>query len=183
MCLAEWLIVAGVITVIASVVGSVLAMSSRQARMAMVRADFDMVLEASNRFFAEYEHWPTAFLNDYGDTWYGTELRSNAEVINVLRAVSGPGNQGHRVNPNRIVYVDMADYAPGFSGLNGRGAFLDPWGTQYQIVIDTDVNGNCTVERSVHGFVEDEPVLVWTCGPDGRTDTQDDIVSWRRKER
>lgn len=180
MCLAEWLMVLGVITILLALIGSFVALSRERARSAMIQADFEMVLQASRRFYAEYQQWPTTFFNDFGDTRYGTEERSNQEVINALRGLSGPGNQGHALNPNRIVYVSMAEFSPGLSGLDKNGAFLDPWGQEYQVVVDSDMNGDCTVERSIHGLVESEPVLIWSCGPDKRTDTQDDVVSWGR---
>lgn len=156
------------------------AVWSAREREAQITRDLHLFVDACRRFWSEYEHWPSQFLNLSGDTQYGTSLHPNREVINALTGVSGAGNPQHRLNPGRILFLELPDYSPrGYSGLDSNGDFLDPWGMPYQIVLDTDLDGKCVVERSAHGAVERVGVVIWSMGPDSRSGTPDDIVSWR----
>jgi hypothetical protein len=152
----------------------------REQRLRLLGAKTDLLelLEASQRYYVEYGHWPTARGAERGDARYGRE-NSNAEVVNVLQAVDGPGNTGHALNPDRIVFLEAAPWTPGQSGVNARGELIDPWGQPYQVVVDSDLNNVCSIENSVYGRLAGEGLAAWSCGPDRLSDTADDIVSWK----
>jgi type II secretory pathway pseudopilin PulG len=177
MAQAEWLIVLGVLSMLAGIVVPTVWAYRRHQRLSMARADVTVLLQASRRFFEDYRYWPTEHTGQYGDFRYGDES-SNREVLNVLRAVDGPGNPDHSVNPRKIVYIEVAPYREGWSGLTPDGAFVDPWNTLYQVVLDTDLNNSCIIDRSIYKPLLGEGVGVWSCGPDQRSDTPDDILSW-----
>ena len=140
-------------------------------------SDLDVLQDACQRFYAEYGVWPTAYPGEVGDVRYG-KLLPNYEVMNALRAVDGQGNDGHSVNPRRVVFLDVRRAGNRTSGLNERGDFVDPWGIQYQIVLDSDLNNVCDVKDSIYNRVPNHGMIAWSCGPDRKSETSDDILFW-----
>ncbi|MBN1270367.1 MAG: hypothetical protein JXB04_12320 [Kiritimatiellae bacterium] len=174
---AELAVLLGVVVIVFSLAGSALTVLQRERRAATVRSDLRALLEAGRRFYAEYGAWPTAQAGDYGDCRYGRRI-PNAEVMNALRAVDGPGNAGHALNTRRIVFFHGAAQGRRGAGLADTGDFLDPWGRPYQIVLDADLDNACDIEASIYGRRAGEGMVVWSCGPDRVSDTKDDILSW-----
>ena len=168
----------GGVIVICSLVFPGLAMYRERSRLALARSDLLMILEAGERFFDEYRKWPSANTGDFGDCRYGEEV-SNRDVFNVLRGIDGPGNVDHGANPHRLSFIEIEGVGLRGSGLDSGGVFLDPWGVQYQLVIDTDFDNACDVEGSAYLRVVGEGMIVWSYGPDGRPDTPDDLLSWQ----
>ena len=153
----------------------------QRRRLAMVRSDITLLAEAGHRFVREYGVWPTARTSDHGDARFGREI-PNREVMHALEAVDADGNDRHAVNPQRIDFLNAPAYAPGGSGQTPSGEYLDPWGTPYQMVLDTDFNDICDVQNSVYGRLVGEGLVIWSCGPDRKSDTLDDILSWKMKK-
>lgn len=173
----RWLVV-GVAIIVLSIVVPVWLQHIGARRLAMARQDVRALVMASERFFVEYGAWPSPHMGTAGDVRYGREW-SNELVVNALRAVDGPGNEGYRLNPNRIVFLDPPRYRRGRSGLDASGAFLDPWGTPYQVVLDTDLNNTTVLSHTIYPNQIGVGVVVWSFGPDRRPDTPKDILSWR----
>lgn len=132
---------------------------------------------AGRRFYTEYGIWPSRHVKESGDVRFGLDI-PNGEVLNVLRSIAGPGNEDDSVNPNHVVFIEFPRARRGESGLDESGNFLDPWGTPYQVVLDTDLNTVCDIANSVHGTGIPWGMVVWSCGPDRLSDTSDDILSW-----
>lgn len=152
----------------------------RQRRQhAAAQAGAEALARAGANFYADYGAWPTARTCPPGDCRFGGRL-PNAEVLNVLRARDGPGNEGHSVNTFRTIFFEAPEYRRGRPGLDERGEFLDPWGIPYQVVLDSNLNGICEVEHSLYGDQIGLGILVWSCGPDRLSDTPDDRLSWKR---
>jgi hypothetical protein len=143
----------------------------------MVESDIEALKEAGRRFFEEYGFWPSDKRGTYADQRFG--LRPpNRQVLNILRAVDGPGNPDHVTNPHRIVFIEVEPSGPGLSGLDRHGDFVDPWGAPYELVLDTDLNNVCDIDDSRYQQVLAAGMAVWSCGPDGDSDNRDDIRSW-----
>ena len=174
--LAEMALVLGLILAIVSVAIPAWMMVRHAQRIAMANSDVWVLSGALQRFNKQMGTWPSA--RGEGDVRFGW-LVSNAEVVNALRAVDGPGNPHHSINTNRTPLLDVAPAAAGLSGLNAQGMFVDPWNTPYQIVLDLDYDNICMIQGSSYGRVEGRGFLVWSCGPDRQSDTPDDILSWR----
>lgn len=152
---------------------------SRWQRLEMARGDLRSIVASVQRYRTQYNTWPGVITSHAaGDIQFGRRV-PNSEVMNVLRSVDGAGNRDHAMNSNRVVFLDVAAAAPGLSGLNGRGEFVDPWGNAYRIVLDLDYDGVCEVADSVYGRIQGEGVIAWSCGPDGKTDNEDDLQSWK----
>lgn len=170
----------GAIVLLTSWIGPAIWRWREGRRHLAARADVFALRDAALAFFAEQGMWPTARRCEPFDCRFGREI-PNAEVLNVLRAVSGPGNEGHALNRDRTVFLSWPRDDAYAGRLDEAGNAVDPWGTAYQIVLDTDLNGVCAVEHSVYHGVVGEGAMVWSCGPDRRSDTPDDICSWRRR--
>lgn len=179
-CRGEFLVILGILSLVAAFVFPMQITYQRKARRAMVVADFRAVIEACDRFQAEHGYWPTAMATDYGDVRYGLNKMPNSLVLNVLRAMDAEGNRMHSVNTNQTVYLEVELYEPNLSGLGPDGDFIDPWGEPYQIVVDADGDNNVLVEDSIYHRIPNEGLVLWSCGRDRMSDTWDDIVSWKQ---
>ncbi len=144
----------------------------------MVKEDLAAIKKASERFFVEHDYWPIDKNGTQRDLRFGREY-PNKRVLNVLQALRGEGNRKHATNPNQIIFLEVAPRRMGTSGLDEEGNFLDPWGTPYQLVLDTDLNTHCDIEHSIYGRVNNSGIAVWSCGPDTMSDTADDIIGWQ----
>lgn len=147
----------------------------------MAHADLRRLVDAGQRFNAEYGVWFASRGGGSGDIRFGQDV-PNWELINALCAVDGPGNEAHVTNPHKIVFLELKPYETGTSGVDKNGEFLDPWGMPYQIVVDADANGVCMIENSIHGTGVGLGFIAWSCGSDRRSDTPDDILSWAAKD-
>lgn len=174
---SELLIIAGLILLLVSVIAPGWWAWKRHQRMVMVRADLRVLVDVLQRYHREYGSWPGALGNPAEDVRFGRTV-SNAQVMNILRALDGPGNPQHHANEQQIVFLEVEPYAEGVSGLDIEGAFLDAWGTPYQMVFDANFDNACTVEQSIYGKLIGQGQAIWSCGPDRKSDTADDLLTW-----
>lgn len=174
---AELLMLCGVLVIAFSIFIPAYFHARHGAELDVVRRDFTRIVLAMDHFFNEYNTWPSALMGTARDVRYG-QARGNREIMNVLRAEEPAGKRGPELNPNHIVFLELDDGAP----LSPEGDYLDPWGSQYQVVVDTDSDENCYVANSVYGLQRGQDLLVWSCGPDRKTDTADDLLAWSRQE-
>ncbi len=125
------------------------------ARKAEAKAAVNQIAAAVKNYYTEYGKYPLA---DYptasdlmlGDKTTGTATDDNAELFNILRAKPVGKNVDNKFNPRRIVFFEGKSVtdanAPksGFldtPGAGAVGAFYDPWGKEYTIIIDSNYNG------------------------------------------
>ena len=176
---AERLIVTGWLVMI-SVTALTLAAAFRHHRiLRSVRNDFRVIEEACGLFLRAYQRWPVA-KDILVDQRFGqAEENPAAHLFNRLRAVDGPGNRNHLLNPERKVFLDLRPAAPGLSGLSPAGEFLDPWGNPYQVILDVNGDNICDIPETRFGSALQTRVAVWSYGPDGRPDNLDDRFSWK----
>ena len=177
----ELAILAGIAVIILSVVLPAVWAVYLHRPERMARADLRRLVDAGRRFNAEYGVWPARDSAEGGDIRFGQDV-PNWELVNALRAVDGPGNVNHMTNPRRIVFLELKPYETARSGVDKNGEFLDPWGTPYQVVVDADASGVCMIENTIHGTGVGLGFIAWSCGPDRRSDTPDDILSWTAKD-
>jgi hypothetical protein len=174
---AERLIGLGLLLVVASILGPLWVSMESNRWLRQTQQDLVRFIAVSQQFFVEYGYWPSPHMGTPGDMRYGRET-DNDLVLNILRAVDGPGNEGHRLNPNRIVYLNPPGRRRGRAGIDADGSWVDVWGSPYQIVFDTDMNQVCVIAHSIYPNQSDTGVVVWSYGPDRRPDTSRDILSW-----
>lgn len=160
-----------VITIIAILMGLVFP-ALHAAREAMRRAEAKdgclALLHALQNYHAEYGKFPR-ILNEIsdgtgsdgkdvilGDANCPNVQGDNRLIFDALRVRDRGANSGHKLNPRRLVFFEgraVADpNAPrsGFveqPGDDREGNFYDPWGRQYNIVIDTNHDGIIDIDR------------------------------------
>ena len=174
----EIAILTGILTVVIFTVWPTIWAIRLRKRVTETRQSIERLIDAGRQFNKEYGIWPTLRMQPSGDFRFGQEI-PNLEVIHTLQAVDGIGNERHRTNPGRIVFFKAESHRFGRSGLSPDGDFLDPWGTPYQIVLDIDLNGLCDIDNSIYGRGIGQGMVVWSCGPDRKSDTPDDVLSWK----
>lgn len=177
LSVSETLILAGLLIALAASVVAGLWAWHRHQRLVMARSDLRALEEAVQRFHREYGSWPGAANSRSADIRYGRQA-PNREVLNILQAREGRGNEQHAGNEQQIVFIEVEPYETGVSGLNSEGDFLDPWGTPYQMVFDANFDNVCDVEKSVYGRLIGRGYALWSCGPDRQSDTPDDLLGW-----
>lgn len=174
---SELLLLASVVMLVLSIAVPGWWAWKRRERLSMARADLRVLVEAVERYHREYGVWPGVLRTTVADVRFGRGA-SNAQVLDVLRALEGPGNPQHRGNEQQLVFLEVEPAASGLSGLNPEGAFLDPWGTEYQVVFDSNFDNICEVEDSMYGRLVGQGYAIWSCGPDRLSDTPDDLLTW-----
>lgn len=177
MASSEALILTGFLIILISAVLPTLRYARQQAHIKQARLDIIEILNGAQRYFDDYTKWPSEYAGEYGDHRYGRRT-PNAHVFNPLRAIPGAGNPDHAVNPRVVTYLEPPTAEPNRSGVNKQGDWLDPWGTPYQVVVDTDLNYTCFIDRSTYPPQIGFGMIVWSCGPDRISETEDDILSW-----
>jgi type II secretory pathway pseudopilin PulG len=182
MARAELLLAAGLVVVFLAIAVPAVATARQQRRLWRVAVDLAVVVKAIDRYYNEYRTWPSLRMGDDKDTRYGAG-RPNVEIMRVLRAEPGAGNPAHVLNPNRIAFLPLLLEEEGLDpNLGANGDYRDPWGTPYQVVLDTNADESCLAEGSGYGVQADQDLLVWSCGPDRESDTADDILAWHKRD-
>jgi hypothetical protein len=145
----------------------------------MIHSDFIAIEEACVFYARAHQRWPAPRDVLY-DLRYGENADlPNAQLMNVLRAVDGPGNLGGILNPQQKVYLDLATAGNRRSGLTPGGEFVDPWGSPYQVILDLNNDNLCDIPETRFGSALGTRVAIWSYGPDRKPDTFDDRFSWR----
>lgn len=175
----ELLFVFSILLIAASVVIPAILDIHTRRKSVQTYSDIRVMLEAASSYNREYREWPVYDPPERGDVRYG-DRRPNRGVINILMAREGLGNEGHGRNPNRIDFIALA--SPGANNLrfNAEGEVVDPWGSPYQLVFDSNYDNICAIPNSTHGSIAGEGVVIWSKGADRKSETMNDILSWRR---
>lgn len=176
----EWILLFTLVLFLLSTIVPAIFFFRGRARLEMARHDISVLSLAILRYQREYGTWPAKSTQGGADTRFGRE-RPNAELMSVLRAETTDVNRSEELNPQRMVFLEVETYQQGWSGLDSRGEWLDPWGSPYQVVLDSNYDTAAEADRSIYGRVSGLGVLVWSNGPDRKTDTADDLLSWFRK--
>ena len=210
--LIELLTVIAIIAILMGLLFPVFGVVKEQARKAEARAACVAIVNAARHYNTEYGKYPvlgnatTASAPDlwYGDTTLGA-AKDNSGLFNTLRA-KAVASGAVDYNPRKIVFFEGKDAkdpaAPkgGFSPTGGSGivgAFYDPWGAQYNVILDSDYdNVITTVPHLDYKGATKGPqtgCVAFALGKDGivgssttsgnyksGSTTSDDIVSWQQ---
>ncbi len=211
--LVELLTVIAIIAILMGLLFPAIGVVKDQARKAEAKTACMNIVAAVKAYNTEYGKYPNAKGAGtppegdviVGDKTVGKADEDNAELFNILRAKPIGTNLNHALNPRRIVFfegksVSNAD-APkgGFADTAGKGvlgAFYDPWGAQYCVVIDANYDN--VLDKIPHsdfmGATKGPQTgcAVYSLGKDGllgskdtgdaykrASSTSDDIISWQ----
>ena len=166
--LIELLTVIAIIAILMGLLMSALGGAKDQARRTEAGATVRNIVNACKSYYNDYGKYPpissaagTDF-NSFGDTAKGKCKIANNELFYVLRGISLGFNStpaAHSLNKRQQKYfegpkakdfktprsgfIDGAGYTP--SATAPAGALMDPWGTQYCIVLDTSGNDEINI--------------------------------------
>ncbi len=173
--LIELMVVIAIIAVLAAISTPMISRAFHSANRARANTEARSIHNAVMNYLNEYGRFPHGNNPAGNDYRYGTLAGANAEnhqLMNVLRAIGettdepgndAAGNVNHVNNPRRIVFLEAAEEslseATGFN-------YWDPWEQQYEIVVDTNFDGEIDVGGFPEwsGTIENRRVGVWSSG-------------------
>lgn len=182
--LIELLVVIAIIAILASILLPAMNAAFRKAEKTQALTDIKSIETAVKAFYSDYGKFPQGNGNPGGsdDFSYGgvesysVRYRPNSELMNVLRGLDSTNN------PRKTVYLEVPQDSLGTDSAT-TNSFIDPWGQQYEITIDTGFNNSCDDMKGGYTGVVNKVVAVWSRGPDTKApiedvNTKDDVKSW-----
>ena len=184
--------------------------AERQRRI-KAQNDEEQIVTAIKNYFVEYEKYPVATTGTT-DTYFGGSATapagsslggSNDLLFDVLRDnTASPVNSSAvaTLNPRGIVFLDVPSVNSSTQPVSGvvpntasssasskTGAWYDPWGYQYNVLINTSYNNvlNNPYSDAPGGATLNTTVIVWTHGKNDGTGTAGvykdsrDVISWQ----
>lgn len=197
-----------VITIIAILMGLLfpaIGIVKEQARKAEAKAAVVQVSAAVKQYFTEYGKYPIGSQEGTADITFGNAANSNGELFDILRNVGAGGGKPNQYNPRAIVFFEgkgatsdppKGGFASEDKGSIKKGSYIDPWGKQYQVIVDANYD-NVVVVPHTDFAAPNEPrtgVAVFSLGKDGEigspkdglpgkykqgSKTSDDIITWQ----
>ncbi len=208
--LIELLVVITIIAILMGLLFPAINIVKEQARKAEAKSAVVQIAAAVKAYNTEYGKYPQGDISvsDSADLVYGESGNSNEKLFNILRVINLDSFQSNP-NPRRIVFFEgkgaTNPEAPrgGFvatGSTNGTvNSFVDPWGKQYVVVIDTNYDNQIKTDLPHSDFTGDDKgprtgVAVYSLGKDGLVGSpkdgvtnkfregakiSDDIISWQ----
>ncbi len=144
-----------VITIIAILVGLLLVaipVAKNMVYKAQAKAAEGDIVSSVTAYYADYGKYPlgdkTPDPNAPADVLFGDATTSNHILFDILRNVGPDFTTPNKYNPKAVVYLtskvvsDPSTPRSGFAtqdvGAVKKDSFVDPWGSEYRVVIDAD---------------------------------------------
>lgn len=210
--LVELLTVIAIIAILMGLLFPAIGIIKEQARKVQAKNDVTNIVAAVKQYYTEYGKYPavqdppsTGGTDDLvGDPAVNPAGNNNA-LFNTLRAISTGLNENHKFNPRRIVFfegkaaADTASPRGGFSDKTTdpttQGNFYDPWGKQYNVIVDSNYDNVITLDSQYTDFsAKDAPRVgcgAFSLGKDNKlgnnddkiykkgSTASDDVISWQ----
>jgi len=210
--LVELLTVIAIIAILMGLLFPAIGVIKEQARKVQAKNDVTNIVAAVKQYYTEYGKYPTleaaaatvetdAFA---GDTESGAKIHNNA-LFDTLRSISRGLNADYKYNPRRIVFFEgravtdnlapRAGFADNAADATTKGSYFDPWGKEYNIVLDSNYDNILTLEEQYNDFKADTAprvgVGVFSLGKDNKlgnagdktykkgNTSSDDVISWQ----
>lgn len=219
--LIELLTVIAIIAILMGLLFPVFGPVMDRTRKAEARAAAVQIAGAVSGYLNDYGKYPIA---DYvtanppadlvlGDRSKANAVDDNANLFNILRAINVGKNADNAYNPKRVVYFQAKPASNPSSPKNGfldspgtgvQGAYYDPWGRQYTIVMDANYNEVIKLVGIYNDFTQSSQdevdkgvrmgIGVFSLGKDGEVGSpkdgvtgmyrngekiSDDVISWQ----
>ena len=168
--LIELLTVIAIIAILMALLFPAVAAVKEAAKKAQAKNDCVGIVAAVKAYNAEYGKYPPITVAGSGggaaaadkDQIVGDPACSQAKVVNnvlfnTLRAISRDPNKDNILNPRKVIFYEnkaVSDpTAPrsGFLEQGGEaanlGCLFDPWGKQYNVIIDTNYDNQLDVDQ------------------------------------
>jgi prepilin-type N-terminal cleavage/methylation domain-containing protein len=215
--LIELLVVIAIIAILVGLLLPAFKAVQNQARSTQAKNDLTQIVNAVNAFYTDYGNYPVApaatdTCFNWGAGACALQVRLGSErLFNELRACTASDtiscSAAATLNPRQIVYISppiVKDPSSPKSGIatnaspgTSTGRFFDPWGSPYNVVIDSAYNNNAVNIYGATGGAGVDPiaqgVVAWSNGPDLQVGTNsdykyrntttgaqsDDVISWQ----
>jgi prepilin-type N-terminal cleavage/methylation domain-containing protein len=213
--LIELLTVIAIISILMAMLFPMIGTAREGAKRSKAKQDCLAIVHGVEGYYTEYGQYPKMDPSaaapaggipdeQAGDVAAGMPNR-NASLFNTLRAIDKLPNTAHVQNPKKQVFFSANSVSStvkpkeGFLEASGtatgtQGSFYDPWGSEYNIVIDANSDNVITLDSYYEDFSnQDAPrvsVGVFSLGKDKLLGKQgdkkykdgaeysDDLVSW-----
>jgi prepilin-type N-terminal cleavage/methylation domain-containing protein len=214
--LIELLVVIAIIAILVGLLFPAFKAVQNQARTTQAKNDLTQIVNAVNAFYTDYGTYPVApAATDTCFNWSvgpcASQVHPGSETLfDQLRACSAAGTScsaAATLNLRQIVYIsppivkDPSNPKSGIATTASPGAstgrFFDPWGSPYNVVIDSNYNNNAVNIYGAGGGAGVDPiqqgVVAWSNGPDLQVGSNsdyiyrdtttgaqsDDVISWQ----
>jgi type II secretory pathway pseudopilin PulG len=156
--LVELLLVVAIIALLMGLLLAGIAKARRQTEFQRARVEVQSLYNAFQSYYSDYARYP------YTDE---TVHSVNNDLVNLLLGadLTSGDLQG---NPKQRVYIPIR------TGQTNSAGFIDPWGTPYRVLFDgtgSAADGVVANPFGPAGYSNRVPIMVWSNGPDGQTDT------------
>lgn len=204
--LVELLTVITIIAILMGLLFPAITIVKDQAKKTEAKTTCIAIVNAVKAYNTEYGKYPVLGITGTpGDIWFGETpaTQNNSALFSTLRG-KAPADPTKDYNPRRIIFFEGKDAsnatAPksGFAPIGSTipGAFYDPWGTQYNVIIDGDYDNVISkVPYTDFAGATKGPqtgCVAFSFGKDGilgstntggayksGSNTSDDIISWQ----
>ncbi len=192
--LIELLIVIGIIAILIGLLFPAFKGVQDQARRTQAKNDLTQIVTAVNAFYTEYGRYPVSSTITT-DAYFGsgtapsgtTSAGTNDVLFNELRAVSSA------LNTRQIVFISPPNVKDGSNPRSGigtttsTGQYFDPWGSTYNVTIDTNYDNQLTnpytADTGAGPATLRQGAIGWSIGKDKTQGTNfsssDDVISWQ----
>lgn len=169
--LIELLVVIAIIGILAAIITPAARSAMDRARAARAKAEVTSIANAIRAYYNEYGKLPLGWgsIPNHGvnDDTTPIGLYNSNISASIIRIITDADNTTGQ-NPRRVSFLEHT---------RSDGVFLDPWGNQYLIKLDSNYDG--TIRYT--GAVIRAPVIVVSYGADrqeGGNDKNKDITSF-----
>ena len=165
--LVELLVVMGIIVILGTIATPFVVRGINAANRAQAMSEISSIVRAIEAYQREYGRLPGS------SSHYSN---GNAELINVLRAHNGVGNNNHANNPRRYNFLSISEESLSGERNDPVRDYMDPWGDPYEIMIDRSGEGRIDVPDQLGEPVR-RTAVAWSMG--GRNDEPERALrSW-----
>jgi len=151
--LVELLLVVAIIALLMGLLLAGIVKARRQAELQRAGVEVQNLYNAFLSYYADYARYP------YTDE---AVHAVDSTLVAMLSGGAGLGNTKQRV------------YLATRTGQTNSAGFIDPWGTPYRVLFDgtgSAADGVVANPFGPAGSSNRVPIMVWSYGPDGQTDT------------
>jgi|SRR5678815_589115 prepilin-type N-terminal cleavage/methylation domain-containing protein len=166
--LIELLTVIAIIAILMGLLFPAISTAKESARKAEARQACVGIVAAVKQYNTEYGKYPPIEIKgDSGSDDEGKDLivgdpkcpktkTTNKVLFNTLRAIPKGQNADNALNPRKIIFFEGRAVSDATAPRNGfiekvddenQGCFFDPWGKQYNVIIDTNYDNVIDVDQ------------------------------------
>jgi general secretion pathway protein G len=158
--LVEVLVVISIIGALAGIMVPTIKGAMEAGKKAKAKGEENAIVAAVKAYKQEYGRWP-------GSTFTSDTTYQDGQSMQLLAALSG-SNSPTFENPKSVRFLE---------GAQSNGTMLDPWGTQYLVLIDSDDSNSLNYQSKTAAI----SVLAVSYGKDKKQDATpgsgDDVFS------